>query len=97
MIEGNEEMRSKALHQGAVYPWLIAFVADAQMAINNRSAISVLKRIIEEFESEMTEHCLGTISECYNGNPPNQGKGAVSMAWNVAAVLRIIHITETNA
>ncbi|MBP8791400.1 MAG: glycogen debranching enzyme family protein [Breznakibacter sp.] len=97
VIEGNEEMRSKALHQGAVYPWLIAFVADAQMAINNRSAISVLKRIIEEFESEMTEHCLGTISECYNGNSPHQGKGAVSMAWNVAAVLRIIHITETNA
>lgn len=96
-IEGNEEQRSMALHQGVAYPWLIAFVADAQLTINHRSAISVLNRIIEEFESEMTEHCMGTISECFNGNPPHQGKGAISMAWNVAALLRIIHITETNA
>jgi Glycogen debranching enzyme len=85
------------LHQGAVYPWFIAFVAEAQCAIHNRSGISALNRIIEEFESEMTEHCLGTVSEYYDGNPPHQGKGAVSMAWNVASLLHNIHVIETNS
>jgi predicted glycogen debranching enzyme len=97
VVEGNQEERGAALHQGAVYPWLTAFVADAQVSINNKSSISVLRKIVEEFESEMTEHCLGTISECYNGNPPHQAKGAVSMAWNVAALLQIIKIIEINA
>ena len=97
VVSGNEEMRSKALHQGAVYPWFIAFLAEAQMGIHNRSALAVLNRIIEEFETEMTEHCLGTISEYYDGNPPHQGKGAVSMAWNVGALLHLIRITEMNA
>ncbi len=97
VVSGNEEMRSKALHQGAVYPWFIAFVAEAQCAIHNRSGISALNRIIEEFESEMTEHCLGTVSEYYDGNPPHQGKGAVSMAWNVASLLHNIHVIETNS
>ncbi len=97
VVEGDHNDRGNALHQGAVYPWLTAFVADAQLAINNKSAISVLKKIVQEFESEMTEHCLGTISELYNGNPPHQAKGAVSMAWNVAALLQIINIIEINA
>lgn len=35
----------------------------------------------------MTENCIGSISEMYNGTPPQLGKGAISQAWNVAALL----------
>ena len=37
----------------------------------------------------MTNHCIGTISEIYDGNPPFTGRGAISFAMNVAAILRI--------
>lgn len=97
IVEGNQDERAYALNQGSAYPWLLAFVAEAQLSINNKSAMSVLKRIVEEFENEMTQHCLGTISEFYDGNPPHQGRGAISMAWNVAALLQTINIIEINA
>jgi glycogen debranching enzyme len=41
---------------------------------------------MESFEEELTEHCVGTISEMYNGSPPHRAKGAISQAWNVAGV-----------
>lgn len=97
IVEGNQDERAYALNQGSAYPWLLAFVAEAQLSINNKSAMSILKRIVEEFENEMTQHCLGTISEFYDGNPPHQGRGAISMAWNVAALLQTINIIEINA
>lgn len=97
VVEGDEHERGRALHQGAVYPWLAAFLADAHLSISNKGALSFLNNMVDEFKNEMTHHCLGTISECYNGNPPHQAKGAVSMAWNVAAVLRMLNMTETNS
>ncbi len=93
-IEGNEDERALAKHQGTAYPWLLTFYADVMIEVHRNSGISQLRRVVESFESEMTEHCIGTISECYNGNPPYQGKGAISMAWNVAALLKIMYLIE---
>ena len=38
----------------------------------------------------MTQHGISTISEVYNGDPPYVGKGAISQAWSVAALLTAI-------
>ena len=43
-------------------------------------------------EDEMNEHCIGTIPELFDGNPPFKGRGAVSFAMNVAELLRILKI-----
>ena len=43
-------------------------------------------------EEEMTNVGIGTISELYYGNPPQKGKGAISHAWSVAALLRINYL-----
>src|SRR5574344_707035 len=93
-VEGDENQRALTLHQGTAYPWLLSFYADAMVEVHHMSCIGQLKRIIDGFEDEMVEHCIGTISEQYNGTPPFQAKGAISMAWNVAAILKIIYITE---
>lgn len=93
-IDGNEDERALALHQGTAYPWLLSFYADAMLEVHRNSGIGQLRRIVSDFESEMTQHCLGTISEQYNGTPPHQAKGAISMAWNVAALLKLIKLTE---
>lgn len=95
-VEGDENQRALTLHQGTAYPWLLSFYADAMVEVHHMSCIGQLKRIIDGFEDEMVEHCIGTISEQYNGTPPFQAKGAISMAWNVAAILKIIYITEQN-
>ena len=41
-------------------------------------------------EEEVSLHCIGSISEIYDGNPPFTGRGAFSYLMSVAAVLHII-------
>lgn len=94
VLEGNQRERDLALHQGSVYPWLAGFFAEAYLNIHKRGGLPFIKRMVEGFEEELGNHCMSTLSECYNGNPPHLGKGAVSMAWNVAAVIRIIKLIE---
>ena len=40
------------------------------------------------FEDDMSQGCIGSLSQLYDGNPPYTGRGAVSHATNVAEVLR---------
>ena len=94
IIEGNQSSRDLACHQGAVFPWITSFFADAYLKIHKKSGIPFIKKMLEEIEDEMRNHGLATISECYNGNPPHHAKGAVSMAWNVASILKVIKIIE---
>ncbi|TAJ12951.1 glycogen debranching protein [Marinilabiliaceae bacterium JC017] len=94
VVEGTVRSRDLALHQGTVFPWLVSFFAEGYLRLHKKGGLPIIKRLLDGFEAEMNEHCLGTISECYNGNPPHKGKGAVSMAWNVAAVLKVFKIIE---
>jgi predicted glycogen debranching enzyme len=90
ICEGNEEKRSAAIHQGSVHPFLIAPFIRAYMGIHKAGGLSFVKNIMDGFEEEMLEHCVGTISETYDGNPPHSGKGAISQAMNVGAILSVI-------
>ncbi|MBN1820889.1 MAG: glycogen debranching enzyme family protein [Prolixibacteraceae bacterium] len=87
VIEGNQEEREKCAHQGAVYPWLIRFFVEGYLKVHSRGGVHFIKKLMESFEDELSEHCIGTLSEAYNGNPPHRAKGAVSQAWNVASVV----------
>lgn len=91
VVEGSPDERELALHQGTVWPWLIQFFVAGYLKIHKKSGQSFIKSILEGFEEEMTEHCIGTISEAYNGTPPYKAKGAVSQAWSVAALLYSLH------
>ncbi len=88
-IEGNLMQRERAIHQGAVWPWLIQFFVEGYLRVHKRGGLHVAKRILEDFEGDMVEHCIGSIAEMYTGNPPHRAKGAVSQAWSVAAVSRL--------
>jgi glycogen debranching enzyme len=39
----------------------------------------------------MQSHCIGSIPELFDGNPPFRGRGAVSFAMNVAEILRVLY------
>lgn len=87
VIEGGPNERESAIHQGAVWPWLIQFFVEGYLKIHKRGGLPFVKNILESFEEEMKEHCIGTMSEMYNGNPPHSAKGAISQALNVAGVI----------
>jgi predicted glycogen debranching enzyme len=92
--EGNQEQRDKAYHQGTVWPWLLEHFCEAYINLYKDCGLQKVKKIIQEFEATMNEHGIGTISEIYDGDPPHYPRGAISQAWSVAALLRIIEKTE---
>ena len=94
VCRGNINERELAIHQGTAWPWFISFFAEAYLKIHRKSGAYFVKKIIDGFEDEMTENCIGTISEMYNGNPPHQGKGAISQAWSVAALIHAYKLLE---
>lgn len=85
-VEGNQNQQESAMHQGAAWPWLMQFFVETYLKIHGRGGLPFVKQLMEVFEEEMTEHCIGTISEMYDGNPPYKARGATSVAWNVAGV-----------
>jgi predicted glycogen debranching enzyme len=94
ICQGNNQERELAIHQGTVWPWFISFFVESYLRIHKRGGLPFVKKIIEGFEVEMTENCIGTISEMYNGNPPHRGEGAISQAWSVAALIHAYKLLE---
>lgn len=82
--------REYAVHQGPARPWLFGFYADAYFKVFGVSGLSFIERMLIGYEDEMTEGCIGSLSELYDGNPPFTGRGAVSTAKNVGEILRTL-------
>ena len=87
---GSPEQREYAYYQGPARPWLMGFYADAYFKVFGMSGVSFIERMMIGFEDEMTQGCIGSLSELYDGNPPFSGRGAVSFAANVGGVLRVL-------
>jgi predicted glycogen debranching enzyme len=94
IYEGNEEQRERAYHQGTVWPWLAGPFCEGWLRIHGKQGVNKVRKLIYGFEEVMSEHGVSTISEIYDGDPPHSPRGAISQAWSVAEVLRIINILE---
>ncbi len=91
---GSPEERELALHQGPARPWLISFYADAYIRVFGMSGVSYIDRMLIGFEDEMSQGCIGSLSQLYDGNPPFGGRGAISHATNIAGVLRTLRMLK---
>lgn len=89
---GPQIQRDYAYHQGTAWPWLMGFYMEAYLRIYRMSGISFVERQLIGMEDEMTQHCISTLPELFDGNPPFVGRGAVSFAMNVAEMLRIVNL-----
>ncbi len=94
MYVGPQVQRDYAYHQGTAWPWLAGFYMEACLRLYKRSRVSFVERVLVGFEEEMFSHCIGTIAEMFDGNPPFHGRGAMSFAMNVAEILRVVKLVE---
>ena len=94
MYVGLQTQRDYAYHQGTAWPWLGGFYMEACLKLFKRTRLSFIERQMVGYEDEMTNHCLGTIPELFDGNPPFKGRGAISFAMNVAEILRTLELLE---
>ena len=94
MYVGPQAQRDYAYHQGTAWPWLGGFYMEASLKLYKRTRLSFIERQMVGYEDEMSYHCLGTIPELFDGNPPFHGRGAISFAMNVGEVLRTLELLE---
>jgi len=96
VYKGNQEERDNAYHQGTVWPWLFGPFCEGWLKVYGQQGVQKVRRLIFGLEAVMSEHGISTISEIYDGDPPHAPQGAISQAWSVGEVLRIIDLLETN-
>jgi predicted glycogen debranching enzyme len=93
--KGNQEERDNAYHQGTVWPWLYGPFCEGWLKVYGNLGVQKVKKLIYGLEEVMNEHGVSTISEIHDGDPPHSPQGAISQAWSVGEVLRIIGLLET--
>jgi len=87
--EGSPAQRDRAYHQGTVWPWLLGPYVDALLSISESSdksraqAREVLWPLVK-----LNAGGIGTLSEVFDGDRPQNPGGCFSQAWSVAEVLR---------
>ena len=94
MYTGPQHQRDLAYHQGTAWPWLGGFYLEACLKIYKQTRLSFVERQLIGYEDEIIKHCLSTLPEQFDGNPPFHGRGAISFAMNVAEVLRTLELLE---
>jgi len=94
MYVGPQQQRDYAYHQGTAWPWLGGFYMEACLRVYGRSKVGFVERQLVGYEEELFYHCIGTIPELFDGNPPFHGRGAVSFAMNVAEIMRVVKLLD---
>jgi predicted glycogen debranching enzyme len=92
---GNDSERETALHHGTATPWLLGQYTDAYLQLYDKSGFFHIEELYQGLEDIIIEHCIGSISEVYDGDPPHKAGSAISQAWCVSEVLRMKRIIET--
>lgn len=96
IYSGNQEERDSAYHQGTAWPWLAGPFCEGWLRIYGKQGVNKVRKLVYGFEEVMNEHGVSTISEIYDGDPPHAARGAISQAWSVGEILRIIELLNKN-
>jgi predicted glycogen debranching enzyme len=96
IYSGNQETRDNAYHQGTVWPWLFGPFCEGWLKVYGKQGVNKIRNLVYGMEECMSEHGITTLSEIHDGDPPHAPRGAISQAWSVGEVLRIIDLLEKN-
>lgn len=92
---GDQKTRDNAYHQGTVWPWLLGHFFTSYIKVHGRAAtIPLAEEVLQRFEDDMVQYGIGSIPEIYEGDPPHYSRGAISQAWSVAEVIRILKFIQ---
>jgi predicted glycogen debranching enzyme len=92
---GDLRSRDAAYHQGTVWAWLIGPFIDAWLRVYPERRAEC-RQFLTAFDAHLSEACLGTISEIFDGDAPYTPRGCAAQAWSVAEVLRMLIKTGGN-
>lgn len=91
---GDPISRDNAYHNGTVWVWPLGHFVDAYLKLHGKSAENFIKKIIQGFDGVMTQYGVGTVAEIFDGDAPHRPKGAISQAWSVGELLRMMDLIK---
>ena len=92
IYKGDQWSRDTAYHQGTVWPFFIAPFLEAYLKVNGytkKSKQEVIKRLQTLQEHFYSKDCIHGISEIFDGDQPNDGRGCINQAWSVAGIIKL--------
>ena len=92
--DGDQLSRDMAYHQGTARIWLLQHFIYASFKLYGTAFLNKAENLIASFEEEISLHCIGSLSEVFDGDPPHQPHGATSYAASVAAVLASLSLIQ---
>jgi predicted glycogen debranching enzyme len=84
---GDLRSRDAAYHQGTVWAWLIGPFIDAWLKLHPSDKAGA-RAFLRGFKQELSDACVGSISEIFDADAPFLPRGCIAQAWSVAEVLR---------
>lgn len=103
IYEGDPLKRDSSYHQGITWPWLLGLYYDslknslktAKTGIDEKMWKTKLEKFIntttKTFKNEIYKNgCIGGIAEIYDSKTPQLPKGAITQAWSISEIFRII-------
>ncbi len=103
IYEGDSFKRDMSYHQGITWTWLLGLYYDVlrnMIKLEKRKTYKIkleeklkifIQKTINTFKKEVEQRgCIGSIAEIYDSKKPYTPKGAISQAWSIAEILRII-------
>ncbi len=95
---GSPHDRDAAYHQGTVWPWLIGPFVEAYLKVNefSRESKAEAAQFILPLLRHLTEDGgLGSVSEIFDGDDPQEPKGCIAQAWSVAELIRAYRMVSS--
>ncbi len=82
---GDRRQRDGAYHQGTVWGWLIGPFVRAHLRVYGQPAVA--RSFLQPLLHQLVDHCVGSLSEIFEGDAPFAPRGCFAQAWTVAEVL----------
>jgi glycogen debranching enzyme len=87
---GDPRHRDGSYHQGTVWSFLLGPYVDALIKVKGKKGRLEAMKIMSDFFEHLNEAGVGSVSEIFDAEPPNTGRGCIAQAWGVAEVLRVV-------
>ena len=85
--------KDEAYHSGVAWPWLVGSFIRGYLKVNGygeEDRIYLFRNYMKDLLFSLSNGCIGSISELFDGEEPFYPRGCVSQAWSVAELLRAL-------
>ena len=83
---GDSWQRDAAYHQGTVWSWLLGPFSRAHYRVYADAALA--QTFLAPIAQHLSDACVGSVSELFDGDAPHTARGCFAQAWGVAEILR---------